>query len=96
MPSAVPGLVRICLESIVGEVVPTPLWVRGDFRKPKIQNLREATARDENVGGFDIAVNDPSGVSGIKRIGDLDAHIEHGLDFHRFAGDPMAEGLTLQ
>ncbi len=31
---------------------------------------------DEDVGGLDVAVKDPSGVSGVQRVGDLNRQAE--------------------
>ena len=39
------------------------------FSQPKVEDLRLTTARDEDVGGLDVAVNDAPGVGGIQRVG---------------------------
>jgi hypothetical protein len=33
-----------------------------DLRQPEIENLSVSSPRDEDVGGFDVAVNDAFGV----------------------------------
>ncbi len=42
------------------------------FRQAKVENLGEPPLGNENVGGFDVAMNDAFAVSRIERIGDLD------------------------
>jgi hypothetical protein len=37
----------------------------------KIQNLRVASFRDEDVGGLDVAMNNPFRVRGVKSIGHI-------------------------
>jgi hypothetical protein len=41
-------------------------------------------------------VDDAFYMSGVERIGNLDAEIEHRVDLHPFARDGMAERLPLQ
>ena len=43
------------------------------FRQPEVQNLGVPTVSDKDVGRLDVAVNDPLGVRGVERIGDLDS-----------------------
>ena len=70
--------------------------LEGDFRQPEIENLRLTAIRHENVRGLDVPMDDAFRVCGIQRIGDLDAQIEHRLDLHRLASDPVPERLPLQ
>ncbi len=44
---------------------------------------------DENVGGFDIAVDDPFGVRSVERIGYFDGQAEQGIGVERPASDAM-------
>jgi len=41
-------------------------------------------------------MDDSFPVRGVERVGDLDAQIEHSLDLHRLAPDPVPERLALQ
>jgi hypothetical protein len=52
--------------------------------------------RDEQVGRFDIAVNDASGMRGVKRVGDFDGDIEQRAQGHRSPVDAMLERLALE
>ncbi len=57
------------------------------FRKPEIENLRLTSIRDEDVRWLDVPVDDSFRMCRVERIGDLDAQIEHRLDFQRLAID---------
>lgn len=48
----------------------------GDFGEAKIEDLRMASAGDEDIRGLDIAMNNAVRVGGIERAGNLDAPIE--------------------
>ncbi len=50
-----------------------------DLGQPEIQDLGVAARRDEDVGGLDVAVDNPDGVCGIKGVGDFDAERQQGL-----------------
>jgi len=50
-----------------------------------------ATLGDENVGRFDVTMNDALGVSGIESVGDLDGDIEKAVQFEWLAGDEMLQ-----
>jgi hypothetical protein len=47
---------------------------------------------DENVGWFDVAMDDAFDVGGIEGIGNLDGEGENGLGFERSAGDFVFQG----
>jgi hypothetical protein len=49
------------------------------FRQSEIENLGMSSLRDEDICGFDVAVDDASSVSGVERVCDLDAEIERCL-----------------
>ena len=71
VPRAVPGLVRC--SSTDAAVVALPRGsLGGQFRQPKVENLRVPTLGDEDVRGFDVAVNDALGVGRIQCIRNLD------------------------
>ena len=45
--------------------------------RPKSSTFTRSRESDEDVGGFDVAVDDARGMRGVQRVGDLDAHVEH-------------------
>ena len=65
------------------------LRLQGDLDQPEIENLRLTSVGYEDVRGLDVPMDDALRVRRIQRIGDLDAQIEHHLDLHRLASDPM-------
>ena len=42
------------------------------FRQPEIENFRVSALSHEQIRRLDVAMNDPAGVRGIERVGDLD------------------------
>ena len=48
-------------------------------------------ASDEDIGGLDVAMDDAFGVSGVERVGNVDADFEEAIDFERRAGDDVLE-----
>ena len=44
----------------------------GDLRQSEVEDLRGPSRRDEDVGWFDVAVDNAFGMRGIERLGDLD------------------------
>ena len=61
--------------------------VRADLRQPEIENLSVPALGDKNVGGFDVAVNNPFRVRGVERIRYLDGQREQ--HFHVQRATPM-------
>ena len=55
-----------------GGRVPLGRRLPATFAKPKSRTLAMSPARDEDVGGLDVAMNNAPGVGGVERIGDLD------------------------
>jgi hypothetical protein len=72
------------------------LRLQGDFHKPKIENFRLTSIRDEDVRGLDVAMDDTLRMCRIQCVGNLDSQIEHHFDLQRLAGDPVPERLPLQ
>jgi len=68
----------------------------GDFSQAEIENLGMAAASDENVSGFDVAMNDALGVCGIESIGNFDSVVEERAEFHGLGSDEVLEGLTVK
>jgi len=52
---------------------------KNTLRQAKVENLDAPSLRDENVGGFDVTMNDAFAVSSIERIGDLDGNLHYAL-----------------
>jgi hypothetical protein len=48
----------------------------GQFRQPKIQNLRLTARRDENIRRLDVAMYDALRVRGIESAGNLNRQVE--------------------
>ena len=46
------------------------------FRQPEVEHLRAAVARDHDVGGLDVAMDDAARVRRRERAGDLDGIVE--------------------
>jgi hypothetical protein len=44
--------------------------------------LAWSRAGHENIGGFDVAVDDAFGMGGVERVDDLDTEIDQRLNFH--------------
>ena len=55
-----------------------------------------ASLRDENVGGFDVAVDDAFSVRRVQSFRNLDRSIQNAFDFHRAPADALLQRLTLQ
>jgi len=51
---------------------------------------------DENVGRFDIAMNDAFGVSGIERVRDFDREGEQHFGFERTSRNAMLQGQSIE
>src|SRR5262249_61165689 len=43
----------------------------GELDEAEVENLRSAVARDHDVRGFDVAMDDPGGVGAREGVGDL-------------------------
>src|SRR5271157_3696028 len=55
-----------------------------------------ATLSDKNIGGFDVSVDDASGVSCVERVCDLDSQRQNQLGFHRTPGNTVLERQSVQ
>jgi len=51
---------------------------------------------DEDVGGFDVAVEDALCMRGIERVGDLNAQVEQVFGRQRPRGNAMSQRLALE
>ena len=62
----------------------------------EIEDFHVVARPDEDVGGFDIAVDDARGVRGVQRVGDLRAHVEGCVQAQRTGGEPIFQRRALQ
>src|ERR1700751_1778926 len=67
-----------------------------NLSQPEIQNLGVTALRHEDVCWLDIPVDDSCRVSGIERVGDLDAKRQDGIDLQRLATDAVFERRAIQ
>ena len=61
----------------------------------EVEHLDRAVGAHLDVGGFQIAVNDPLFVGGFERLGDLFRDRQRLVDGNRAAGDPLRQVFTL-
>ena len=66
------------------------------LRETKIENFCLSTRSDEEVRGFDVAMNDAFQVSGVKRVSSLNGEGKRFVKRKRLAGDGVLEGLAIQ
>ena len=66
------------------------------FGEAKIENLHAARIGDEDIAGSDVAMNDAFGMSGLKRIGDVDAEVDELMDIERTVGQAVAQRASLE
>ncbi len=55
-----------------------------------------ASVGDKDVSRLDVAVNDPSAVSGVKRIGDLQRKFEHPVELKRRTAKQFPQRMPIQ
>jgi hypothetical protein len=55
-----------------------------------------AARSDENVGGLDVVMDDAFGVSGVERVGDLNAEIQRLIERERLALNGVLESLAFE
>src|SRR5215813_15330903 len=72
------------------------LGLKTDFGQPEIENLRLTSIRNEDVCWFDVPVDDPFRVCGVKAVCDLDAEVEHCFHVQRLSSHLVLEGLAFQ
>ena len=58
-----------------------------NLRQSKVKNFGVTTFRDEDICRLDVAVNDPSGVSRVQCVGNLDGEREKDFHFQRTPTD---------
>ena len=62
--------------------------------QPKVENLHPPVRRDDDVAGFDIAVDD-AGMRFLEPVGDLSGAVQGFLELQRSLLDPLFERLAL-
>ena len=62
----------------------------------EIEDLHVVARPDEDVLGFDIAVDDACRVRGVQRGGDLGAEVEGGVQAQRTGGEPIFQRRALE
>src|SRR6202035_5239561 len=55
-----------------------------------------AALSDEEVGGFDVAVNDAFTVGGIECVRNFDGEVEQAIEFHGTASDEVLQSLAFE
>ena len=62
----------------------------------EIEHFHAIARGDEDVGGFDVAVDDARAMRGVQRVGNLDAHVEQRVQAQRTRGEPILQRRPLQ
>src|ERR1700728_5451884 len=62
----------------------------------EVENLCVPALGNENVGRFDIAMDDPFAMGRIQRVSDLDGERENHLRLHRPVGNAMLQRHTVE
>jgi len=68
----------------------------GQLGEPKVENLDVTGFRREQIGGFDISMNDASGMSRDQSLGHGDRHLQKPLGRKGPAADLLSEGPSLE
>ena len=69
---------------------------RSHLGEAEIEHFHAIARADEDVGGFDVAVDDARGMRGVQRVGNLDAHVEQRVQAQRTGGEPILQRRALQ
>ena len=64
---------------------------RSHLGEAEIEHFHAIARSDENVGGFDVAVDDARAMRGVQRVGNLDAHVEQRVQAQRTGGEPLLQ-----
>ena len=71
--------------------------IRGrDFGQAEIENLGVAAFGDEDVGGFDVAMDDAFCVGGVECVGDFRGKRKKKIGLEGLAGDSLFESYAVQ
>ena len=93
VPSVVPLLVKSVLtEDVCVEASPASVFeLAFIFGQPEIQNLGVPAFGDKNIGGLDVAVDDPLGVGGVECVRDTRFRATTGF---QFPADDLQSGVS--
>ena len=69
---------------------------RSQLGKAEVENLGVAALGHEDVCGFDVTMDDAFGVSGVKRIGHFDGHVQNAFQLHRTSGDVVFQRFAIK
>jgi hypothetical protein len=83
-------------ESIDGTGCTGESFAIGDFGEAEVEDFGMAALGDENVCGFDVAMNDAFGVGSIEGVGNLNGEIEQVFQIDARAGDHVLESLAIE
>ena len=68
----------------------------GELGQAKVEHLRVSRTGNEDVGGLDVAMDDPFCVRLRQRLADLHSQLDHPVHRHRLAADRVLERLPLE
>ena len=69
---------------------------RSHLGEAEIEDLHVTARSDEDVGGFDVAVDDARGMRGVQRVGDLDPTSSTVSSLEWTGGEPILQRRALQ
>ena len=67
----------------------------GDFGQAEVENLCVTTLTHKDVGGFNVAVDDSFGMSGVQGVGDFNPEPEQGFKLQRSPTNAVLQRCTL-
>src|SRR5208283_4531288 len=68
----------------------------GELGQAEVKNLHRASLGNEDVGGFDVAVDDAFCVRGVKRVGELNADVKQTVQRQRTADQLGIQTLAFE
>jgi hypothetical protein len=69
---------------------------RRELREAEVEHLCVSAARDEDVGGLDVAVDDAFCVRCVERVGDFDSELDEQIKRERPAINLMLQSLAFE
>jgi hypothetical protein len=71
-------------------------WFGREFGQAEVEDFGVTAGGDENIGRFDVAMNDSLGVGGVQRVGEVDAERKEGFHFQGAPGDVVLQRRAFQ
>src|SRR6266550_3418820 len=68
----------------------------GALGEAEIKDFGLVSTGDEDVGGFDVAMDDALGMGGVEGVRNLDSEIEQAVEFQGLAVNCVLESLALK